>query len=139
MAATVFPMAWGTELPPWVTEGVAVSLRKESAAADDEVGVIMKVTGTIASIRLSIGETGFLTGRGGAAGGGFGKEMDVPTSQLVPIAPKVGSTVKVVSGRSEGAFGKLTGITGTSGIVQIGSLNYETLPLNQVAVLAQWR
>merc|ERR1712139_16688 len=123
------PAAWNTELPPWVTEGAAVSLRQEQATAVDEVGVIMKITGSVATVRL-IGNAG-IAGSGGMAGGALGKERDLPTSMLVPIAPEVGSSVQVVGGNRKGCHGKLVGLAGASGIVQIGSLNYETLPLNQ--------
>jgi len=133
------PKAWSADLPPWVTEGAAITVRKEHVTAVDEVGVILRVTGRVATVRLILGETAGLTGTGGMAGAGLGREADLPISMLLPVAPTVGSSVKVISGKHRDCQGKLVGLAGPSGVVQIGSLNYETVPLNHIAVLASWR
>merc|ERR1712054_277862 len=129
------PLAWNAELPAWFTEGAAVTVRKEQNVGVDEVGAIVSITGSVASVRI-ISSDG---SAGGMAGSGLGKERSLPTSMLIPVAPQVGASVKVVSGNKSGCFGTLVGLAGTNGVVQIGSLNYDTLPLNQLVVLASWR
>lgn len=129
------PAAWIADLPPWATEGAAVTVRNEYATAVEELGVILSLTGNVASVRLlsSAADSGM-------AGSVLGKERAVPTSMLIPVTPKVGASVKVVSGNRSGCQGTLVGLAGTSqGVVQIGSLNYDTMPLNQLVVLASWR
>merc|ERR1711865_221754 len=124
------------ELPPWCTEGAAITLRTEQVMTADEMGVIMSISNNVATVRLILGNT--RTGDGGAAGGGLGKERDVPISSLLPVAPTVGCQVKVVAGNHSGRHGTLIGFAGNNASVQMGPLNYETLPKSHVAMLASW-
>lgn len=131
---TSSPAAWNAELPLWATEGAAVTVRREQDTGVDEVGAILSMTGTVALVRLISSASG-----GGMAGTGLGKERSLPTSMLIPVAPQVGASVKVVSGNRNGCFGSLVGLAGQNGVVQIGTLNYETLPMSHLVVLASWR
>lgn len=128
------PLAWIADLPPWATEGAAVTVRREQDTGVDEVGAIISMTDNVALVRLISS-----AGGGSMAGTGLGQERSLPTSMLIPVAPQVGANVKVVSGKCSGCFGTLEGLAGPNGVVKIANLNYETLPMSHLVVLASWR
>jgi len=127
---------WNEEAPPWATAGAAVMVRSEQADASNMSGVVVKVRGTSCTVRLLVGDRAGLAGQGGLAGGGFAVERDFPTSALLPVVPTVGAMVKVVAGDRLGCHGTMVGLAGSEGVVQIGKMSYETVPMSQLAVLA---
>jgi len=127
----------GDDVPPWATESAAVSVRNEGHATSEQIGIITRLTGTVATVMLMLGDKKALTG--GLAGGALSEERDFPISKLLPVAPQVGASVKVVAGRSSGLQGTLVGLAGDKGVVQIGKIQYETLPMSHLAVTASFR
>lgn len=115
----------GDAVPLWVTEGAAVLVRDVAGEPMDpgsQEGVIVRVSGGSCIVRLS---------RGALA-----VERELATHALLPVTPAVGANVKVVAGDRSGCYGMLVGLAGGQGVVQIGKMSYETMPMNQLAVLA---
>eukprot|EP00931_Biecheleriopsis_adriatica_P026252 TRINITY_DN15995_c0_g2_i1.p1 TRINITY_DN15995_c0_g2~~TRINITY_DN15995_c0_g2_i1.p1 ORF type:complete len:1007 (-),score=272.94 TRINITY_DN15995_c0_g2_i1:63-2756(-) len=110
------------EAPAWVTEGAAVRVR---SGAQELPGAIVDVCGDSCTVRLA---------SEGSDAGVVEKEFPLPA--LLPVAPEVGQSVKVVGGDRTGCMGKLVGLAGAEGVVQIGGMQYVTLPMGQLAVLA---
>lgn len=136
-AGAIKAMWGGDDVPPWATESAAVSVRSEGHVSTEQIGIITRLTGTVASVRLMLGDKKALTG--GLAGGMLSEERDFPISKLMPVAPQVGASVKVVAGKSSGLVGNLVGLAGDKGVVQIGKIQYETLPMSHLAVTASFR
>lgn len=124
--------AWSTEALLWATAGCAVTVHEGRAGETGMLGVILSVVGGSCSVRLRLGDDQ----RGGAAGAGLVVEREFPTAALRPVEPKVGNTVKVVAGARSGCTGTLVGLAGADGVVQIGTMSYETLPMKHMAVVA---
>lgn len=117
---------WAQDVPAWFVEGAAVKVRAEYqqgeiAGLGDLVAVILKVSRLRCTIRL--------TGRGGAVI----KEFSV--SALLPAAPTIGCNIQVIGGDRRGCFGILVGLAGQEGVVQIGKMSYETLPMSDLVVM----
>eukprot|EP00411_Alexandrium_monilatum_P121918 CAMPEP_0175655150 /NCGR_PEP_ID=MMETSP0097-20121207/11752_1 /TAXON_ID=311494 /ORGANISM="Alexandrium monilatum, Strain CCMP3105" /LENGTH=1000 /DNA_ID=CAMNT_0016961197 /DNA_START=1 /DNA_END=3002 /DNA_ORIENTATION=- len=110
--------AWTQEVPPWATAGAAVTLREGG-----QEGVVLRARGSTCTIRLLNGD-------------GAGEERELATPALLPVSPRVGADVRVVAGERCGCQGKLVGLAGADGVVQIAGMSYETLPMGQLAVLA---
>merc|ERR1719291_94111 len=110
---------WGDEAPPWACEGAAVVVRGAGGEGPDAGGTIVQRCGSSCVVRLARGE-----------------EVSVPTPRLLPVAPKVGATVRVIDGDWNSCTGTLVGLAGAKGVVQIGKMSYQTLPMAQLAVLA---
>eukprot|EP00930_Biecheleria_cincta_P100484 TRINITY_DN92119_c0_g1_i1.p1 TRINITY_DN92119_c0_g1~~TRINITY_DN92119_c0_g1_i1.p1 ORF type:complete len:1012 (+),score=235.42 TRINITY_DN92119_c0_g1_i1:57-3038(+) len=116
---------FGDEAPPWVTEGAAVRVRREQSA--DLPGVIMAISGDTCTVRLELPRPGSEPDV---------VEEELPLPSLLPESPAVGKSVKVVGGDRTGCMGKLVGLAGSEGVVQIGGMSYVTLPMSQLAVIA---
>ena len=111
---------WADETPPWACEGAAVTIRGAEGEEPDSCGVIVQRCGSSCVVRLPRS----------------GEEHCVATSKLLPVAPKVGNTVRVVAGDSCGCTGALVGFAGAEGVVRIGTMSYQTLTMAQLAVIA---
>jgi len=118
--------SWGGDAASWATEGAAVLVRNLlQADVPDVEGTVVRATGSTCTVRIHI-----------AGGGGATVERDVPLPSLVPVAPTVGATVKVLVGDRQGCLGELVGLAGDKGVVQIGRMFYETLPMSHLVVMA---
>ncbi|CAE7362611.1 unnamed protein product [Symbiodinium natans] len=109
-------------VPAWLTEGAAVQVRGEAHAE----GTILEVKGDICRVRILRSE------------GGDAREVEevLPLPAMIPVAPDIGRSVKVVAGDRTGVIGKLVGLAGAEAVVQIGGMCYETLPMTQIAVVS---
>lgn len=105
--------------PLWATEGIAVLV---SGAGGSEEGVIVRANSGSCTVRLTRD--------------GVPVEGEFATPSLMPKTPTAGAVVKVVGGDRTGCHGTMVGLAGGQGVVQIGKMSYETLPMNQIAVLA---
>jgi len=114
---------FGEQAPAWITEGAAVKVARGQAHL---TGAIVDIRGDICVVRLEV-PTGGATEV---------VEEQFPLPALLPVEPQAGSSVKVVGGDRTGCFGKLVGLAGSEGVVQIGGMSYVTLPMSQIAVLA---
>jgi len=114
---------FGEQAPAWITEGAAVKVARGQAHL---TGAIVDIKGDICVVRLEV-PTGGATEV---------VEEQFPLPALLPVEPQPGSSVKVVGGERTGCFGKLVGLAGSEGVVQIGGMSYVTLPMSQIAVLA---
>merc|ERR1711924_484858 len=102
--------------------GARVTVRAEHAGGADADGVIIRARGATCTVRFLLK--------------GLATERDFSTPALLPAAPEVGATVKVVGGDRTGCQGTLVGLAGSDGVVQIGKMSYETLPMSMLVVLA---
>eukprot|EP00435_Cladocopium_sp_Y103_P063298 s367_g24.t2 len=109
-------------VPSWLTEGAAVRIRGDAELP----GAIVKVKGETCRVQVERE----------ANGATEVVEEELPFSALIPVAPEIGSSVKVVAGDRIGCTGKLVGLAGPEAVVQIGGMCYETLPMGQIAVVA---
>lgn len=112
-------------VPSWLTEGAAVRIRGDCGDAELP-GAIVKVKGETCQVQVERE----------ANGATEVVEEELPFSALIPVAPEIGSSVKVVAGDRIGCTGKLVGLAGPEAVVQIGGMCYETLPMGQIAVVA---
>eukprot|EP00811_Abedinium_folium_P032672 NODE_569_length_2922_cov_6.441145.p1 GENE.NODE_569_length_2922_cov_6.441145~~NODE_569_length_2922_cov_6.441145.p1 ORF type:complete len:723 (+),score=216.88 NODE_569_length_2922_cov_6.441145:713-2881(+) len=126
--------AWNQEAPPWATESAAVVVRAEEGEFTGAEGVVVKASGATCTVRFPLGVQA-RGASGGLAGGGLAVDHEFPTPALLPVVPKVGATVKVVEGGRAGCFGTLVGLVGTDGVVQIGKMSYETLPMSYLVTV----
>jgi len=107
--------AWTAEVPPWAVEGAAVVVREGGLE-----GAIVRASGALCTVRLTRSQV----------------EQDFATPALLPCTPTVGSSVRVVGGDRTGCIGTLVGLAGADGVVQIGKMSYETVPMSHLAVLS---
>ncbi|CAE7737245.1 unnamed protein product, partial [Symbiodinium pilosum] len=107
-------------VPAWLTEGAAVQVRGAQA------GTILEVKGDLCRVRTLRLEGDVVR---------EAEEM-LPLPALIPVAPEVGRSVKVVAGDRTGIIGKLVGLAGAEAVLQIAGMCYETLPMTQIAVVS---
>jgi len=117
-------------MPPWAVEGAAVTVCDEQEDGTRLDGVILRANVDSCTVRLP------RRGGGALSGEDLTVEQVVATPRLLPVIPKVGANVKVVAGDRSGCHGTLVGLAGPKGVVQIGGLSYETLPMSQLVVVA---
>lgn len=114
-------------VPSWVIEGAAVHVRRGAA---DITGTILEIKGDVCRVRT------LQPAPQGSDLGAEEREEMLPLPAILPVAPEIGRSVKVVAGDRTGIIGKLVGLAGTEAVVQIGGMCYETLPMTQIAVVS---
>eukprot|EP00439_Symbiodinium_sp_Y106_P022806 s3970_g2.t2 len=114
-------------VPSWLVEGAAVHVRRGVA---DVIGTILEIKGDLCRVRT------LQPAPQGSDLGAEEREEMLPLPAILPVAPEIGRSVKVVAGDRTGIIGKLVGLAGTEAVVQIGGMCYETLPMTQIAVVS---